>query len=97
MNEDCLRQQLRVFREMHSVRDFHLVLSVDPFGCTMDRVTQLMERIVNTEKAKGGFNFLSCEPLMIYERRIPCTRTIDYTAGLCGEIDFGKEFFLCCG
>ena len=88
MHEHCFQQQLRVLREMRSVRDFHLVLSVDPFGCTMDQVTQLMERMVKVEKAKGGFNFLSREPQMVYERRPPCTGAADCTAGGCTTWNF---------
>ena len=97
MNEECFQQQLTVFREMRIAQDFHLVLSVDPFGCMMDQVTRLMERIVNAEKAAGGFGFLSCEPLMVYERRLPRTRTVDYTGSKCGEMAFREEVNVCCG
>ena len=95
INEETLQQQFRVFREMHSVRDFRLVLSVDPFGCAMNRITQLMEMIVNAEKAKGGFDYLSCEPLMVYEKRMPRSRTVDYRTGACGEVDFKDDVYLC--
>ena len=53
---------------------------------------------MNAEKAAGGFDFLSCEPLVVYvyERRLPRTRTVDYNRSKC-EMDFREEVYICCG
>ena len=77
MNGRFFRRHLRVFREIHNVRDFRLVLCVDALACVMDQAIKQMEEIVERERARGGFDFLSCEPLLVYERRTLQTRPMD--------------------
>lgn len=82
MNERRFRKQLRVIREMHSVRGFRLVLCLDSVDCLMDKSRRLMEKIVTDAGEKGAFDFLSCKPLLVCERRILRTRVSDYTVGV---------------
>jgi hypothetical protein len=78
MNEGIFEEQLEVIRKMHSVRSFRLVLCVDNLDCIVDEGVRLMGEIVKAVKAKGGFDFLHCEPLMVCERRTLRTRAEDY-------------------
>ena len=84
MDDDCFQQHLKVFRGMHDVRDFRLVICVDNLDCMVDGV-QLMRRIVDAEKVKGRFDFLHCEPSLICERRMLRTRPEDFYLGWCSD------------
>ena len=70
-----------IFREMHSVRDFHLVLCVDVFDSMMPQALQLMESIVEHH----GFYYLPHEPSIICERRTLRTRVTDFAVGCVGS------------
>ena len=80
MNDDNFQEHLKMFRGMHDVRDFRLVICVDSLDCMVGGV-ELMKRIVDAEKAKGGFDFLYCEPSLICERRTLRTRSKDSYLG----------------
>ena len=77
------RHQFGVFREMHGVRDFRLVLCVDVFDCMMEGGVKILERVGQAEGAVGGFGHLQ-KPLIISERRILRTCYLDQKAGWSG-------------
>ena len=81
MDAHRFQPHLKVFREMHSVRDFRLVLCVDVFDCIVEDATRLLGDIVKAEEAKGGFDFLLSEPLVICEKRVVRTRLSDFNVG----------------
>jgi len=58
------QQQLRVFHEMHSVRDFRLVLCADVSECMVECAIETLEHIV-----KEGLDHLPHKPLIAFERR----------------------------
>jgi hypothetical protein len=70
MNTHLFQQHLRLFHEMHCVRDFRLVICVDAIECMEEQAMQTMESIVKAQREKGGFDFLHCEPLITCERRV---------------------------
>ena len=71
------RQQLRMFREAYDVRDFRLVLCVDVLDFLVEHAIRTLERTV--EEGKGGLDYPPCK--VIFERRIPRTRSTDYAIG----------------
>ena len=75
------QRELKVFREMHMVRDFRLVFCVDVLDCVVESATEVLEYVVKKEKERGGFDYLFFEPLVISERRTPRTRCSDRNAG----------------
>ena len=83
MDEDIFESHLEVFRNMHAMRDFRLVLCVDNSDCMLMYGMWIMKRIASTAMMKGGFDFLHCKPLMICERRLPRTRQLDSYLGEC--------------
>ena len=58
------QRQLRVFREMHSVRDFCLVLGADISKFPVKRAAQTLERLVKADM-KEGSDYLLYRPLAI--------------------------------
>ena len=81
------QQQLKIFREMHSVRDFRLVLCVDVLGVPhiykcADMET--LECIAKAERVEGGLDYLY-KPLIIFERRLLHTRPTDHNPGWPGR------------
>lgn len=82
MDEHDFHHQLRVIREMYKVRDFRLVLCLDALDCLMDVSRELMKKTVKAVRRKGGFDFLSCEPLVVCERRVLRSRATDNTLGV---------------
>ena len=61
-------QQVRVIQELHSVRDFRLVLRADCLDHTVDHCVRVLESIVGAvEEGRGR---LPHEPLIIPERRL---------------------------
>ena len=70
-------QQLRMFREVYSVRDFRLVLCADVLDSSVEHAIRTLERTV--EEGKGGLGYLPCK--VIFERRILRTRNSDYSVG----------------
>ena len=79
------QRQLKVFREMHSVRDFRLVLCADISGNSVGRATKTLEHIVRAEKVEGRTDYFLYKPLIVFERRIIHTRPDDYNAGYSGR------------
>ena len=75
------QHQFKVFREMHSARDFRLILCADVFDCMMVDGIGTLKHIVEAEEATGGFGYLLEEPLILFERRTIRTRYIDQNAG----------------
>ena len=75
------QKAFEIFREIHGVRDFRLVLCADVFGCMMESAVQILKYIVREEREKGGLDYLSYEPLVISERRTPRTRCSDDRIG----------------
>ena len=75
------QHQSRVFREMHSVRNFRLVLCADVFDCMVEDGINTLERIAKMEEAIGGLDYPRQKPLIISERRTVRTRYTDYNAG----------------
>ena len=61
----CHSERVKVLREMHEVRKFRLVLCADAPGYRAEHVTRALKRIVEGEKARGGFDYLECEPSII--------------------------------
>ena len=55
-----------VFRKMYKVRDFRLVLCVDVWDNVGEYSVRMLKEAVATEKAKGGFDDLSSEPVVPY-------------------------------
>ena len=74
MAQRC-QQQFEVFKEMHNVRNFRLVLCADVFDCMVESAMKMLEDLVKEEKEKGGLDYLFYEPLIISERRTLRTRT----------------------
>ena len=81
------QQQLKVFREMHSVRDFRLVLCADVPGSPGDPKRVDMETLECIAKAEGVEEGLDCQyrPLIVFERRLLRTRPSDHNTGWSGK------------
>jgi len=62
------RGRFEVYRELHKVRNFQLVLCVDVWDCDGEYSLQRLKRYVANEKARGGFS-RSSEPLVDYRPR----------------------------
>jgi len=73
------RRQLKVFQEMHGVRDFCLILCADAYDCVGGDAIHILEDIVMEEEVNGGLNHL--KPVIISERRTIHTRNLDNSAG----------------
>jgi len=58
-----------VFREMHKVRGFQLVLCADVWDGVVVAAMRELERAVATERAGRGFDDLFPEPLVISRSR----------------------------
>lgn len=58
-------RRFELFREMYKVRDFRLVLCATTWESREECVLQLLKEVVAAEKARGGFNDLFPEPLVI--------------------------------
>ena len=86
-NSLCHRQRFKVFREMYGVREFRLVLCADVLDCVVDDAIETLEFVVEAEKARGGSDYLRCEPLVISERRSPRIRHFHGDVGQSGRWD----------
>jgi len=76
-----IQKQFRVFREVHSVRAFRLVLCADVFDCMVERAMKTLGGVVEAERVEGGLGNL-CEPLIISERRsLRTTRLGEFQIG----------------
>ena len=69
------QERFKVFSEMHAVRQFRLVLCADILDHTVEDTTRALESVVKAERMDGGFDYLSCEPLVISEMRTIRTRS----------------------
>jgi len=56
-------------QNMHKARSFQLVLCVDVWEGVGDYAVRSLEEAVAAERAKGGFSWVSPEPLVIYKPR----------------------------
>ena len=56
------RKQFEVLREVRKVRDFRLVLCAAIWGCIGEYPVQVLERAIEEEKVKGGFDDFSRQP-----------------------------------
>ena len=61
----CHSERFKVFREMHEVRKFRLVFCADGFSYGTEHAMREVKRILGEEKARGGLDYLQCEPLII--------------------------------
>jgi len=59
--------QFGVFRDLHKVREFRLVLCAGVWGCVGDYSVRVLEEAVAVEKAERGFGERFPEPLVIYK------------------------------
>ena len=57
-------RQFEILREVRKVRDFRLVLSAVVWGCIGEYPVQVLEKAVEEEKVKGGFDDFSRLPLV---------------------------------
>jgi len=78
-------ERFKVFSEIYAVRQFQLVLCVDAFNLAVEDTMRVLESAVEAERMNGGFNYLSCEPLIISEMRSRHTRRFDDQVGAKGE------------
>jgi hypothetical protein len=62
-------RQLKLFQAIHKVRDFQLVLCADVWDGVKGYTTLVLKRAVAAEKAKGGFDGVFPEPLVVYSPR----------------------------
>jgi hypothetical protein len=70
-----------VFREVHNVRKFRLVLCIDVYGCLVDASVRLLESAIKKEEVDGRFKYLTYSPAIIFERQPIHTRLEDDHAG----------------
>lgn len=66
---------------MYEAREFRLVLCADVFDPMVKYATEMLERLVKAEKAKGGLDYLLCEPLIIAGVRSPRTHPMEAHVG----------------
>jgi len=79
------RQRFKQLHEMYMAREFRPVLCADAIDCAVEHVIQALESVVETEKVKGGLDYLLREPLIVSETRSPRTRLRDDYAGGTGR------------
>lgn len=58
-------ERFKVFREMHSVREFRLVLRADVLNRAEKHAVETLKRIVEEERLDGGLDFLRERPLIV--------------------------------
>ena len=73
--------QFRLFKDMHEVREFQLVLCADVFDFVAEYTVRELKQAVEEEKARGGLDYLRYEPLIIFEMRTPRSRHHDWHTG----------------
>ena len=78
---DSHSRRFKVFREMHEVRSFRLVLCADVFGCTLMHSVGVLKQVVAAERKSGGLDYLQCKPSIISEVRAPRSRCNDLPTG----------------
>ena len=75
------QQRFKALREAHTAREFRLVLCAEVADGGTVRSIRSLEHIVKTEKAKGGLNYLRCEPLIVSQLCFPPTRIRNHQEG----------------
>ena len=63
------QQRFKAIREMHRARNFRLVFCANVAECVAEDAVRTLGSVVKEEKAKGGLDYLSCDPLIISEVR----------------------------
>ena len=75
-------RQFEVFRNMHRVRDFQLVLCADVQECVGEYTVQVLEEAIAAEEEIEGFDGFFSKSLLIYTpQRFGPKFLDDYTAG----------------
>lgn len=70
-----------VFREMYSVREFRLVLCVDACAQVEKQAMEILERIVEAERRRGGLDLFQRAPLIVSGRQKLRVRFCAVTVG----------------
>jgi hypothetical protein len=60
-------ERFRIFREMHSVRKFRLVLRADVLECAKKHALETLKDTVEDEAKGGGLDYLGCRPLVVVQ------------------------------
>jgi hypothetical protein len=60
------RALFEVFREMHTVRGFRLMLCAEVLDRVGEHAVQILKRAVAVEKVARGFDYLPAEPMVVY-------------------------------
>jgi len=77
-------RRFELFREMHKVRGFQLVLCADVWDRVVEYTVQVLKQAVAVEKANGGFGGLFSEPLVVSTpRRSPPGITTTWSVDSC--------------
>ena len=81
--EEALRfqHQFKVFHEIHSARDFRLVLCADVFDCMIEDSIEKLEYFAKAEEVTWGLGYLPKRPQILFERRILRTHFLDQITG----------------
>ena len=74
-------KRFKVLREVHKVRSFRLVLCADVSGCVARYSVGVLKRLVETERERGGLDYLQCKLLIVSEVRAPHSRPLDRATG----------------
>ena len=75
------QQRFKQLHEMYLMRRFQLVLCANVLDGVTEYTARALERVVNAEKAKGGFDYLFHEPLIVSEAWSPYIRLYGLQAG----------------
>ena len=76
------RETFKIFRWIHKVRHFQLVLCADVWYRLREHAMRMLKGVVAAEKAEAGFGFSFPEPFVIYSPRESQT---DLTDDLCAR------------
>ena len=76
--------RFNALRTVHKVRNFQLVLCADVWDGVGEYVVQMLKQAVAAEKAKGGFDNIFPEPLMVYSPRGSRQEWFESLKGICG-------------
>lgn len=58
-------ERFKVFREMHKVRKFRLVLRAEVLEWAKKHAVETLERTLEEEAKDGGLDYLGCPPLIV--------------------------------
>jgi len=83
---DSHQQRFKQLHEMYMVREFRLVLCARDIECAVEHIIRELESIVKVERAKGGLDYLLCEPFVVSEMRSPRNRVHDDDVGGSGRL-----------